>query len=443
MTRTLLRLLCCPSCRGDLLLTSDEPSDSPDLETGGLTCPACDVTYPIVRGVPRFVERDGYAGSFSYEWNRWNRVQLDVAGGERESEDTFIEKTGMRPEDVKGRLVLDVGCGAGRFLDVVSRWGAEAVGVDLSFAVEASRGNLGDRPNVNVVQADVFHLPFRDGVFDAVFSIGVLHHTPATERAFKGLPRLLRDGGLAAVWLYHYTDPVYRAASDFWRSIFSRVPRAVAYAWCWLLVALLSPLYRSRAAGWPLLRELPRRIPVSPHPKFHWRVLDTFDWWTPVYQDKLCSPRRVIGWFGDCGLRDLDVLTHDTSVRGRRDDARRYPQFARMMPSVGATRFLVFGGSAGGAAAIQALQDAGVGSQIVGVCDNDPAKHGRQLAGYTIAPSTAFARADFDFVVIASVTGLKPIGAQLEAAGLVSGVHFGTVEYVTAVALPLHRAVAA
>lgn len=443
MTRTLLRFLCCPTCRGELVFTSTEPSDSIAFASGTLTCPGCQASYPIIRGVPRFVDQDAYAGSFSYEWKRWNRVQLDVAGGDQESEDTFIEKTGLQPEDVKGRVVLDVGCGAGRFLDVVSRWGAEAIGVDISFAVESSRNNLGDRPNVNVVQADVFRLPFRDGVFDTVFSIGVLHHTPDTERAFKGLPRLLRDGGLIAVWLYHYTDPVYRAASDFWRAIFSRVPRWCAYAWCWLLVALLSPLYRSAAIRWPLLRELPRWIPVSPHPKFHWRVLDTFDWWTPVYQDKLCSPKRVVGWFGDCGLRDLDVLSHDTSVRGRRDDAARYPQFARMMPSIGATRFLVFGGSAGGAAAIQALREAGVGGQIVGVCDNDPAKHGRDLAGYSVAPCNAFAREDFDFVVIASATGFKPISAQLEAAGLVPGVHFGSVEYVTAVALPLHRAVAA
>jgi SAM-dependent methyltransferase len=406
-------------------------------------CAACAHKYPIVRGVPRFVGEDAYARSFSYEWNRWNRVQLDDASGGGESEDTFVEKTGLSADDVRGKVVLDVGCGAGRFLDVVSRWGAEAVGVDISFAVEASYANVGAREHVNVVQADVFHLPFRDDAFDVVFSIGVLHHTPDTRAAFNGLPRLLRDGGVIAVWLYHYTDPVYRAASDFWRSIFSRVPSWFAYAWCWLLVAALSPLYRSRAITWPLLRKLPQRIPVSPHPKFHWRVLDTFDWWTPVYQDKTCSPHRVVGWFGECGLRDLDVLTHDTSVRGRRDEQRRYPQFARIMPAAESTRFLVFGGSAGGTAAVRTLDQAGVGGQVIGVCDNDEARHGREVAGHIVRPFAAFPRDRYDFVVIASVTGLKPIGAQLEAAGLVRGVHFGSVEYVTAVALPLHRVVAA
>lgn len=443
MTRTLLRVLCCPTCRGDLRLAADATPDAPSIESGELRCDGCAGTWPIVRGVPRFVARDAYVGSFSYEWNRWNRVQLDRPDGDRESEETFAEKTGLRPADVQGRVVLDVGCGAGRFLEVASRWGAEAIGVDLSFAVEASQANLGSRPNVNVVQADVFHLPFRDEAFDVIFSIGVLHHTPDTERAFKALPQLLRDGGLIAVWLYHYTDPVYRAASDFWRSIFSRMPRRLAYVWCWWLVVLLSPLYRSRAIRWPGLRELPRRIPVSPHPKFHWRVLDTFDWWTPVYQDKLCSPRRVLGWFGDCRLRDLDVLSHDTSVRGRRDEGQRYPQFARVMPSAGATRFLVFGGSAGGAAAIQALRDAGVGDRIVGVVDNDPSKQDRTLDGFAVRAFADVPRTDYDFVVIASVTGLKPIGAQLEAAGLTAGVQFGTPEYVTSVALPFHRAVAA
>ena len=79
---------------------------------------------------------DTYVGSFSFEWNRHRKTQLDDATS-RESEETFREKSGLRPEDIAGRLVLDVGCGMGRFADVVSRWGGRVVGVDLSLAVEA------------------------------------------------------------------------------------------------------------------------------------------------------------------------------------------------------------------------------------------------------------------------------------------------------------------
>jgi len=70
--------------------------------------------------------------------------------------------------------VLDVGCGMGRFADVILRWGGEDYAVDLSFAVDAAYANLGDRPGFHVAQASVFDLPFRPKTFDLIFSLGVL-----------------------------------------------------------------------------------------------------------------------------------------------------------------------------------------------------------------------------------------------------------------------------
>ena len=94
MKRDLVEHLCCPACRADLTL-SVEAEQAGGVESGSLGCNSCRRSYPIVRGVPRFVESDGYVKSFSYEWNRWNDVQLDVVNGRAESEETFIEKTGL------------------------------------------------------------------------------------------------------------------------------------------------------------------------------------------------------------------------------------------------------------------------------------------------------------------------------------------------------------
>src|SRR5262245_54133923 len=129
MTPELLQWICCPSCKGELGLAVTSMSAN-SVEEGALACRGCGATYPITRGVPRFVGNDGYVGSFSYEWNRFNRVQFDPSNGTTESEDTFTEKTGLTAADVKGKLVLDVGCGAGRFSEVVSRWGGRVVGID-------------------------------------------------------------------------------------------------------------------------------------------------------------------------------------------------------------------------------------------------------------------------------------------------------------------------
>ncbi|HWI16191.1 MAG TPA: methyltransferase domain-containing protein, partial [Vicinamibacterales bacterium] len=400
----------------------------------------CAATYAITRGVPRFVGNDGYVGSFSYEWNKWNRVQLDIANGGRESEDTFMEKTGFTQADLGGKVVLDVGCGAGRFLDVASRWGARTIGIDFSFAVEASQRNVGDRPNVDVIQADVFRLPFKDEVFDVIFSLGVLHHTRDTQEAFLSLPRHLKADGEIAVWLYYYTDKVYNAASDFWRWTFRHMPHKVTYAFCWLIVALFSDLFRM-----PFMQKLPwahfrRILPVNTHDQWSWRVLDTFDWISPRYQDKDCSPERVIGWCHSADLRDVEILSFPTSIRARKDEQRKLP-LVKHLPDLGAQRLVVFGASAAGKLAFEQLDKLGVRAQVVAVVDNDPAKAGTIFEGHEVCAFSTLPRDTYDRVIIASQFGLPAISQQLTEEGLVERRDFMSLAAVENMA-PLMRLVA-
>lgn len=440
MKTDLLPLLCCPSCREDLTLTTTS-GDATFVTEGKLTCHSCAVSYAITRGVPRFVQSDGYVGSFSYEWNKWNRVQLDIANGGRESEDTFAEKTGFSPSDIAGKIVLDVGCGAGRFLDVASRWGAaRMIGIDFSFAVEASQKNVGDRPNCDVIQADVFHLPFKDEVFDVIFSLGVLHHTRDTEEAFLSLPRHLKANGEIAVWLYYYTDKVYNAASDFWRWTFRHMPNGVTYAFCWTLVALFSDLFRL-----PFMQKQPwshfrRILPVNTHNEWSWRVLDTFDWISPRYQDKDCSPERVIGWCNSANLRNVEILNFPTSIRARKDEGQTLP-LVKYLPDLTGERLVVFGASAAGRLAFEQLANLGARSQVVAVVDNDPNKAGTIFEGHEVRAFNTLARETFDRVIIASQFGLPAISKQLTEEGLVEREDFLSLAAVENLA-PLMRVVA-
>ena len=429
MKRDLLNVVCCPDCKGDLTLVDDTPGQ-PEVEAGGLCCGACNQTFPIVRGIPRFVGSDQYVGSFSYEWNKWNQVQLDIANGRKESEETFSEKTGFTAAELSGKLVLDVGCGAGRFLDVASRWGANVVGIDLSFAVEASQKNLGDRANVSVIQADVFRLPFRNETFDAIFSIGVLHHSRDTREAFLQLPRLLKNGGDLAVWLYYYEDQIYNAASDFWRAVLRPFPASVVYAWSWLIVTLFSDLWAKPIMSKRPWGHLRRILPVNTHPDRHWRILDTFDWYSPRYQDKDCSPARVLTWCREGGIRDVRVLDFPTSIRGRRDVSAALPLVRWSIPDIRTRRVVVFGAGAAGRQALEFIDRIAPGS-VVGVVDNDPRKHGLLIGGHVVGGFSDMPRESYDVVVIASLPGRQAISAQLDAAGLVADrdyVFIGRVE---------------
>ncbi len=283
-------------------------------EGTGTSCVRCGASVPVVRGIPRFVDSERYVASFGFEWNLHRRTQLDDAA-HHETEETFRAKTGLTPDNVAGRLVLDVGCGMGRFADVVSRWGGKVVGIDLSLAVEAAHANLGGRENVRILQADLFHLPFRPGTFDVVYSIGVLHHTPDCEKAFRQLVPLVRPGGRLCVWVYGTMGPWERFAR-FYRKVTVRMPKRLLHALCHLAI----PWYH--VCRLPLVGDLLWTVfPISRHPNPDWRVLDTFDWYSPRYQSLHTFP-EVYRWFQGEGLVDIILLDIPVAIAGTRPAQR-------------------------------------------------------------------------------------------------------------------------
>jgi SAM-dependent methyltransferase len=290
----------------------------PSWEGDGTHCAGCGTEVPVIRGIPRFVASDAYASSFSFEWNRHRRTQLDDATS-RESEDTFHAKTGLSPEEVSGRLLLDVGCGMGRFADVVSRWGGKVIGIDLSLAVEAAHANLGNRENVRILQADLSRLPFRPGTFDIVYSLGVLHHTPDCEKAFRQLVPLVRPGGRLCIWVYGTMGPWERFAR-FYRKVTVRMPKGFLHGLCHLAI----PWYH--VCRLPLVGDLLwTLLPISRHPNPDWRVLDTFDWYSPQYQSLHTFP-QVYRWFCSEGLVDITLLDAPVALAGTRPSPGARPR---------------------------------------------------------------------------------------------------------------------
>jgi SAM-dependent methyltransferase len=300
-----IEILNCLSCRGQL----HEGEKA-------LVCINCGRVYPEVNGVIRFVDQQHYAGSFGFQWQVHARTQLDTAESDR-SERDFRQRTGFSPEDLAGKLVLDVGCGMGRFADVAVRWGAHVVGVDLSLAAEVAARNLAGR-EATIFQADVFQLPFRAQSFDFIYSIGVLHHTPDCERAFKMLPGLLKPGGRIAIWLYSKYNAWYRM-SDVYRKVTRRMPSRLLYTLCYGVVPLYGihqTLRKIPIVGRPASGFLAYMVPMAFHRDRKWRVLDTFDWYSPWYQSKH-TYEEVFRWFESCGLQDLRVIEQPIAVQGR------------------------------------------------------------------------------------------------------------------------------
>jgi SAM-dependent methyltransferase len=292
-----LALLACPRCHGSLLLAAQDGADV--VVDGELACRECAAKFPIIGGVPRFVPRENYASGFGLEWTTHARTQYDSYSGIPVSEQRFFGQTHW-PRELKGELVLEVGSGSGRFTEQAARTGATVVSLDYSYAVDANYASNGARPNVLIVQADVFAMPFRPGVFDRVFCFGVLQHTPDPARAFAALPRALKPGGKLCADIYKATMFRTLFQTKYWVRPFTRKLNperlyAKVKAWVdfmWPLAGLLRKLPKGYAINWRLLVADYSFLGLEGEMLKEWAYLDTFDMLAPRYD----RPARIAGF---------------------------------------------------------------------------------------------------------------------------------------------------
>src|SRR5574341_283722 len=251
----LLKLLRCKACHAALELHTDEPpAEDGHVMTGSLTCTVCNAVYPIQGGIPRFVpstlDNDVLATTdgFGYEWDSAARYIWDT---QFTSPDLFLDFIyPVEPAYFQHRVVLDAGCGTGRFSRLAQNFGAETVvGVDLSRAVDVAFQNLRAYPNIVIIQADLFELPLRSD-FDYAFSIGVLHHTASPREAFHRMAELVKPGGGVSAWVYgrENNDWIIYLLNPIRRVLTSRLPRPVLRALAYILAVplflILKTIYR-------------------------------------------------------------------------------------------------------------------------------------------------------------------------------------------------------
>jgi SAM-dependent methyltransferase len=285
-----------------------------------LVCTGCGATYPIVRGIPRFVSSDNYAASFGMQWNRHPRTQLDSETGLTISRDRLFATTGW-PARLDGQTILEAGSGAGRFTETLVTTGAFVYSFDFSEAVDANAANNGRADSLCLFQASIFDVPLKPETFDKVLCLGVLQHTPDPERAFKTLAMFVKPGGELVVDIYAKRLTALISWKYLLRPITTRLDRERLHRLVERSVDTLLPLaVRLRRFGG---RVGARLLPITEYSHLlpaglnrEWAVLDTFDMYSPAH-DHPQSIATVSRWFRDAQFANVHVGRGLNGVVGR------------------------------------------------------------------------------------------------------------------------------
>lgn len=161
----------------------------------------------VRNGIPRFIDSQNYAESFGLQWRKFAKTQLDSHVGHRLTEQRLERALKGALNQLSNKLVLELGCGAGRFTEVLLKYGAYVDSVDLSDAVEANENNCRISDRHRVTQADILDLPLPYKSYDYVVCLGVIQHTPDSFGTIGEITKYCKSGGV--VIFDHYKRAIF------------------------------------------------------------------------------------------------------------------------------------------------------------------------------------------------------------------------------------------
>jgi len=278
-------------------------------------------SYPIIRGIPRFVDSQNYSDDFGAQWNRFPKTQLDSFTGLDISESRLARCLRGNLTSLKGKKVLEAGSGAGRFTEILLKYGAIVHSFDFSNAVEANAKNNGDHEKLVLVQADIRKIPFPKASYDYVICLGVLQHTPDPKESIQSLWQMIKPGGALVIDHYQWKwrvvlPPPIGQALDLYRLWILRLPKEKRFSTVKKLTDYWFPSHWRFRDSWIVTRILRRISPVIfhyPHIKLNdkeqyytWSLLDTHDSTTDFYKHYR-TPAQIRIYLEEIGATDVVV----------------------------------------------------------------------------------------------------------------------------------------
>ena len=224
----------------------------------------------IIKGIPRFVDADNYANAFGLQWNNFRQVDLDSFTKKPFSKNRLETALGQPLETIRGLKILEAGSGAGRFTEVLLKYGAEVYSFDLSNAIEANYKNNMPHQNLTLFQGDIMDIHFQDEFFDISLCLGTLQHTPDSVESIRELARVLKKGGKLVIDHYKFHLGHYLSLYLFYWSCIKRLKPQNQLKVTDFLTKIFFPVHWYFKDSW-LVQFLLRRIsPIA----FYYGIFD-------------------------------------------------------------------------------------------------------------------------------------------------------------------------
>ncbi|MFQ5931092.1 MAG: methyltransferase domain-containing protein [Nitrospiraceae bacterium] len=236
----LLSYLACPICGGTLK------------QGERLECLSGCGSYPVESGVPRLLPelcrkeeaaeeyQDGTRRSFGTQWKMFQYGGTTWGIRVEERVPVVLHELNWSESDLSGKVILDAGCGNGTLSAALAGRGATVLALDLSDSVFRAKEHC-STPGVHFIQGNLFFPPLKRGIFDAIYSCGVFHHTPDTKRCFDALVPTLKNSVEAKyfIWLYSQRSRLFNATVQQAMKVTRRMPSSLLVPLCFTLSPLV------------------------------------------------------------------------------------------------------------------------------------------------------------------------------------------------------------
>jgi len=339
MKASLLNDLVCPVTALPLQLVRRSPDTGTEITRAQLQADAR--TYEVIDGVPVMLAQDTFApgqadtlASFADKWKMAPDYR-DATQGYYTN--WYIERYGFktlnRLREFLGskQRILDAGTGLGRDANLFAQNTSGMVyAIDASNSVFRVYQELASCENLNVVQADLTRLPFRQEFFDFISCDQVLHHTPDTHASLTMLLRNLVPGGHIAFYVYKKKAPIRELSDDYIRQFTTRMSAEECLRVCRAITNLgkmLSelnvkiqiaediPILQISAGSYDLQRFIYWHIMKCYwNDAFDWDMncITNFDWYHPLHAHRH-TPAEIQEW---CAAETLEMVNFDVVESG-------------------------------------------------------------------------------------------------------------------------------